>query len=122
MGKTTNFDPEKAAEQRKAEMKDITEKLEKGVQDVFGSEQFQNLLDTMAKFPHYSVNNNILIMMQKPDATLVQSYTGWKKMGRFVKKGEKGIRILAPAPFKLEKSRKNWMRQAKLFLIKMAKL
>ena len=57
MGKTTNFDPEKAAEQRKAEMKDITEKLEKGVQDVFGSEQFQNLLDTMAKFPHYSVNN-----------------------------------------------------------------
>lgn len=60
MGKTTNFDLEKAAEQRKAEMKDITEKLEKGVQDVFSSEQFQNLLDTMAKFPHYSVNNNIL--------------------------------------------------------------
>ena len=58
--KTTNFDPEKAAEQRKAEMKDITEKLEKGVQEVFGSEQFQNLLDTMAKFPHYSVNNNII--------------------------------------------------------------
>lgn len=49
MGKTTNFDLEKAAEQRKAEMKDITEKLEKGVQDVFSSEQFQNLLDTMAK-------------------------------------------------------------------------
>lgn len=68
MGKTTNFDLEKAAEQRKAEMKDITEKLEKGVQDVFSSEQFQNLLDTMAKFPHYSVNNNILIMMQKPDS------------------------------------------------------
>lgn len=103
MGKTTNFDLEKATEQRKAEMKDITEKLEKGVQDVFSSEQFQNLLDTMAKFPHYSVNNNILIMMQKPDATLVQSYTGWKKMGHFVKKGEKGIRILAPDPFKLEK-------------------
>lgn len=103
MGKTTNFDLEKAAEQRKAEMKDITEKLEKGVQDVFSSEQFQNLLDTMAKFPHYYVNNNILIMMQKPDATLVQSYTGWKKMGHFVKKGEKGIRILAPDPFKLEK-------------------
>ena len=90
MGKTTNFDLEKAAEQRKAEMKDITEKLEKGVQDVFSSE-------------HYSVNNNILIMMQKPDATLVQSYTGWKKMGHFVKKDEKGIRILAPDPFKLEK-------------------
>lgn len=100
---THDFDPKKAAEQRKAELKDITEKLEKGVQDVYSSEQYQDLLNTMAKFPHYSVNNNILIMMQKPDATLVQSYTGWKKMGRFVKKGEKGIRILAPAPFKLEK-------------------
>jgi len=99
---THDFDPKKAAEQRKAELKDITEKLEKGVQDVYSSEQYQDLLNTMAKFPHYSVNNNILIMMQKPDATLVQSYTGWKKMGRFVKKGEKGIRILAPAPFKLE--------------------
>ena len=100
---THDFAPKKAAEQRKAELKDITEKLEKGVQDVYSSEQYQDLLNTMAKFPHYSVNNNILIMMQKPDATLVQSYTGWKKMGRFVKKGEKGIRILAPAPFKLEK-------------------
>ena len=100
---THDFDPKKAAEQRKAELKDITEKLEKGVQDVYSSEQYQDLLNTMAKFPHYSVNNNILIMMQKPDATLVQSYTGWKKMWRFVKKGEKGIRILAPAPFKLEK-------------------
>ncbi len=118
MGNTTNFDPEKAAEQRKAEMKDITEKLEKGVQEVFGSEQFQNLLDTMAKFPHYSVNNNILIMMQKPDATLVQSYTGWKKMGRFVKKGEKGIRILAPAPFKLEKEQEKVDEAGKVILDK----
>lgn len=118
MGKTTNFDPEKAAEQRKAEMKDITEKLENGVQDVFNSEQFQNLLDTMAKFPHYSVNNNILIMMQKPDATLVQSYTGWKKMGRFVKKGEKGIRILAPAPFKLEKEQEKLDEAGKVILDK----
>lgn len=118
MGKTTNFDPEKAAEQRKAEMKDITEKLEKGVQEVFGSEQFRNLLDTMAKFPHYSVNNNILIMMQKPDATLVQSYTGWKKMGRFVKKGEKGIRILAPAPFKLEKGQEKLDEAGKVILDK----
>lgn len=103
MSTTHEFDPKKAAEQRKEELKDITEKLEKGVQDVFSSSQYQELLNTMAKFPHYSVNNSILIMMQKPDATLVQSYTGWKKMGRFVKQGEKGIRILAPAPFKLEK-------------------
>lgn len=103
MSYTKNFDPQKAAEERKEEMKDITEKLEKGVQDVFASDQYQKLLDTMARFPRYSLNNNILIMLQKPDATLVQSYTGWKKMGRFVKKGEKGIRILAPAPYKLEK-------------------
>ena len=53
----------------------------------------------MAKFPRYSVNNNILIMMQRPDASLVQSYGGWKKMGRNVKRGEKGIRILAPYPY-----------------------
>lgn len=103
MSYTKDFDPKKAAEERKAELKDITEKLEKGVQDVFSSEQYQKLLDTMAKLPHYSLNNNILIMLQKPDATLCQSYTGWKKMNRFVKKGEKGIRILAPAPYKLEK-------------------
>lgn len=103
MSYTKNFDPKKAAEERKEELKDITEKLEKGVQDVFVSDQYQKLLDTMARFPRYSLNNNILIMLQKPDATLVQSYTGWKKMGRFVKKGEKGIRILAPAPYKLEK-------------------
>lgn len=118
MANTYQYDPKKVAEQRKAEMKDITEKLEKGVQDVFSSEQYQNLLDTMAKFPHYSVNNNILIMMQKPDATLVQSYTGWKKMGRFVKKGEKGIRILAPAPFKLEKEQEKVDEAGKVILDK----
>lgn len=103
MVKNPKYDPKEAAENRKAELKDITEKLEQGVKDVFASDNYHRLLDTMAKFPRYSINNNILIMMQKPDATLVQSYTGWKKMGRFVKKGEKGIRILAPAPYKIEK-------------------
>ncbi|MBE6005362.1 MAG: hypothetical protein E7232_15030 [Lachnospiraceae bacterium] len=99
----SNFDPKKAAEERKLEMKEITDRLEKGVSEIFQSEKYQKFLDTMAKFPHYSINNNILIMMQKPDATLCQSYTGWKQMGRFVKKGEKGIRILAPTPYKLER-------------------
>lgn len=51
----------------------------------------------------YSVNNSLLIMMQKPDAQLCQSFTGWKQMGRYVKKGEKGISILAPAPYKIER-------------------
>lgn len=86
----------------KAELKAITERLEQGVQEVFASERYQSFLDTMAKFPHYSMNNSLLILMQKPDASLVQSYNGWKEMGRYVKKGEKGIRILAPAPYKVK--------------------
>ena len=57
----------------------------------------------MAKFPHYSLNNCILISMQKPGATLCQSYGAWKKMGRYVKKGEKGIKVIAPAPYTIEK-------------------
>ena len=97
------YDPKLAAENRKNEMKEITEKLEQGVADLFNSEKYQTFLNTMAKFPRYSYNNNLLIMLQKPDATLCQSYTGWKKMGRFVKRGEKGIRILAPTPFKIDR-------------------
>ena len=97
------YDPKQAAENRKNEMKEITEKLEQGVADLFNSEKYQTFLNTMAKFPKYSYNNNLLIMLQKPDATLCQSYTGWKKMGRFVKRGEKGIRILAPTPFKIDR-------------------
>lgn len=57
----------------------------------------------MAKFPEYSANNSLLIMLQKPDAQLCQSFTGWKSMGRDVKKGEKGIRILAPTPYTIQK-------------------
>lgn len=97
------YDPKQATENRKNEMKEITEKLEQGVADIFSSEKYKIFLNTMAKFPQYSYNNNLLIMLQKPDATLCQSYTGWKKMGRFVKRGEKGIRILAPTPFKIDR-------------------
>lgn len=97
------YDPKQAAENRKNEMKEITEKLEQGVADIFSSEKYQIFLNTMAKFPRYSYNNNLLIMLQRPDATFCQSYTGWKKMGRFVKRGEKGIRILAPTPFKIDR-------------------
>ncbi|MBP5756352.1 MAG: hypothetical protein J6W39_02090 [Spirochaetales bacterium] len=53
--------------------------------------------------PRYSVNNQILIMLQRPDATMCQSFGGWKDINRFVRKGEKGIRILAPAPYKMQK-------------------
>ena len=98
-----HYDPKAAAEARKNEMQEITKKLEEGVAGIFSSEKYQKFLDTMARFPQYSLNNSLLIMMQKPDASLVQSYTGWKKMGRFVKRGEKGIRILAPTPFKVDR-------------------
>lgn len=92
-----------AKEKQEVQMKAITEKLEQGMKDVFQSDQYQNFLNTMAKFPRYSVNNSLLIMMQKPEAKLCQSFTGWKEMGRFVKKGEKGIKILAPAPYTIHR-------------------
>ena len=99
----SKFDPKAAFEARKAEMEEITKKLENGVKDIFRSENYKDYLNFCAKLPRYSVNNQILIMMQKPDATMCQSYNGWKEMNRFVKKGEKGIRILAPAPYKMQK-------------------
>ena len=98
-----NFDPKAAAEARKKEMDEITGKLEKGVKDIFSSDKYKAYLDFCAKLPRYSVNNQILIMMQKPEATMCQSFTGWKEMNRHVLKEEKGIRILAPSPYKMER-------------------
>lgn len=100
---TSSFDPKAAAEARKAEMEEITSKLEKGVKDIFDGANYQQYLNFCAKLPRYSVNNQILIMMQKPDATMCQSFTNWKEVNRHVRKGEKGIRILAPAPYKMQK-------------------
>lgn len=100
---TSTFDPKAAAEARKAEMEEITSKLEKGVKDIFDGANYQQYLNFCAKLPRYSVNNQILIMMQKPDATMCQSFTNWKEVNRHVRKGEKGIRILAPAPYKMQK-------------------
>ncbi|NLC73647.1 MAG: JAB domain-containing protein [Clostridiales bacterium] len=112
------FDPKQAMEARKKEMKDITSKLEQGVAEVFQSDRYKEFLNTMAKFPKYSLNNNLLIMMQKPDASLCQSYTGWKQMGRFVRHGEKGIRILAPVPYRLEKDKEKMTPDGKAVLDK----
>ena len=82
-------------------VKEITDKLEAGIQALFDSETFKNYLKTLSKFHDYSLNNTILIAMQKPDATLVAGYTAWQKnFGRQVQKGEHGIRILAPTPYK----------------------
>ncbi len=80
-------------------VKEITEQLEAGIQDLFQSGSFRTWLTTMSRFHNYSLNNTILISMQKPEATLVAGYNTWQdQFGRQVKKGEKGIRILAPAP------------------------
>ena len=82
-------------------VKEITDKLEAGIQALFESEKFKQYLHTLSKFHNYSLNNTLLIAMQKPDATLVAGYTAWQKnFGRQVQKGEQGIRILAPTPYK----------------------
>lgn len=87
-------------------VKEITEKLEHGLEELFDSEKFKEYLDIMSKFYRYSFNNSLLIAMQKPDATLVASYRSWQKnFNRNVNKGEKGIRILAPAPYKIKEER-----------------
>ena len=82
-------------------VKEITDRLEAGIKDLMNSDSYKTFLRTMSKFHAYSLNNTILIAMQKPDATLVAGYTAWKKQfGRQVQKGEQGIRILAPTPYK----------------------
>ena len=92
---------QKASPSQFEKVKAITDQLEAGVQALFESEKFKQYLHTLSKFHNYSLNNTILIAMQKPDATLVAGYTAWKKLfGRQVQKGESGIRILAPAPYK----------------------
>ncbi len=85
----------------KEQLKEITDKLEQGIQEVFESEKYKEYLNTMSKFYNYSFNNTMLIAMQKPDATLIAGYNAWKdKFDRHVLKGEKGIRIIAPAPIR----------------------
>ena len=87
----------------KQKVQEIIEKLEQGIKELFESEKYKNYLNTMSKFHNYSFNNTLLIAMQKPDATLVAGFQAWKKnFERHVKKGEKGIRILAPAPYKVK--------------------
>lgn len=86
---------------RKDKLNAIMKKLEEGVKDLFTSENYQKYLRTMSQFHKYSFNNTILIALQKPDATLVAGYGAWQqKFHRQVKKGEKGITILAPMPIK----------------------
>ena len=82
------------------DMNSILKSLETGVENIFTGDKYAQYLQTMSKFHRYSFNNTLLIAMQRPDATLVTGYRNWQTMGRQVKKGEKGITILAPAPIK----------------------
>lgn len=89
---------------RTDKVKEITDKLEQGIKDLFESEKYMNYLKVMSRFHNYSFNNSLLIAMQKPDATFVAGYTSWEKnFDRHVQKGQKGIRILAPSPYKIKK-------------------
>ena len=82
-------------------VREITENLEAGIRGLFDSENYKSWLRTMSRFHSYSVNNTILIHLQKPDATLVASYLSWQRnFGRQVNKGERAIQIIAPAPIK----------------------
>ena len=95
------------AENKNAQqVREITDKLEQGIKELFESERFKEYLRTMSKFYNYSFNNTLLIAMQKPEATYVAGYTSWKKnFGRHVKAKESGIKILAPAPYKAQEER-----------------
>ena len=90
----------------KQRVQELTDKLKQGLQDLFNSDSYRNYLSTMSKFHNYSFNNTLLIAMQKPDATLVAGYKALQKnFERHVNKGEKAIRILAPAPYKIKEER-----------------
>ena len=95
------------AENKNAQqVREITDKLEQGIKELFESERFKEYLRTMSKFYNYSFNNTLLIAMQKPEATYVAGYTSWQRnFDRQVMKGEKGIKILAPAPYKVQEER-----------------
>ena len=83
-------------------LKEITDRLEQGIAELFDSERYREYLKVMSKFHNYSFNNTLLIAMQKPDASLVAGFSAWKNnFGRNVMKGQKGIKIIAPSPFKI---------------------
>jgi|GEM_PF-3038483 len=95
-----NFTPEEKkayAEKKQAELEQVSKQLEEGVKQFFNSDSYKEYLAVMGKFRHYSFNNTMLIAMQFPEARLVAGYNDWKnKFHRYVRKGEKGIRVIAP--------------------------
>ena len=94
----------KVATQTKQEkMKELTDKLEHGIKNVYESDRYKNYLAVMSKFHSYSFRNSLLIMLQKPEATHVAGFNAWKTtFNRSVNKGEKGLQILAPTPYRVK--------------------
>ena len=88
-------------------LKEITDRLKQGITELFESERYREYLRVMSKFHNYSINNTLLIAMQKPDASLVAGFSAWKNnFGRNVMKGQKGIKIIAPSPYKVKQEMK----------------
>lgn len=94
-------DKSNASENKARKLEEIMDELEQGVQSILTSENYMNYLKFLSSFHSYSLNNTILIYHQKPDASLVAGYRKWQSLGRQVRKGEKGIKIIAPAPVKV---------------------
>jgi antirestriction protein ArdC len=92
------------ASTQKEKLQEITDKLEQGVKDIFASDKYKEYLSVMSKFHRYSFRNTLLILFQKPDASMIAGYGAWQKnFKRQVRKGEKGIKIIAPSPYKIQK-------------------
>lgn len=98
----------------KERLKEITDSIETGIKELFESDKYKSYLQTMSRFHKYSFNNTMLISMQKPDATLVAGFNKWRDgFSRFVKKGEKSIKIIAPTPYKIKEEREKLDPQTK---------
>lgn len=86
---------------QKDRLREITAGIEHGIQELFQSERYMQYLQTMSRFHRYSLNNVMLIHAQMPNATHVAGFNKWRnQFGRHVKRGEKGIQIIAPVPYK----------------------
>jgi hypothetical protein len=96
-------DPEAA----QAERRELVQKLERGFQQVQESDEYRSYLVTVSRFHKYSISNTMLIWMQRPDATHVAGFRTWLSLGRYVRKGEKGIRIFAPMHYRKTVTAKN---------------
>ncbi len=102
----TDTEKQETQQSMKEKVSELVGKLEDGIKEIFDSDKYKNYLNTMAKFHNYSVNNTLLINQQKPDATLVAGFDSWaRNFGRHVKKGERGIKIIAPAPYMVKKEK-----------------